>query len=286
MNKERNIKFTIIIPTRERPDTLLYTLRTVVTQDYDNFDIIVSDNFSQDNTKDVVDSFNDPRIKYINPGKRLSMSTHWEFALSHVKNGWVTLLGDDDGLMPGALSTVNKIIKETNIQAITSIRNTYGWINSTIEANRLIISLNKGYEFRDGHEWIKKWLVDDDAICSDLPSISTGGFVDIEIINHARNKGGKFFLSITPDVYSAIAIASIVGKFVILKEPIFVSGASHHSIGTSGSCELKSKILDDFYSENDIPFHDSLAGIEKIGSIPIGNYDCYLKSSFLHNNFF
>ena len=74
-------RISIIIPTRERCDTLKYTLKTCLIQDDGNLDIIVSDNFSQDATKGVVQSFSDKRIQYINPGKRLSMSHHWEFAL-------------------------------------------------------------------------------------------------------------------------------------------------------------------------------------------------------------
>ena len=117
-----SVKFTIIIPTRERADVLVHSLHTVVAQDYEDLTIIVSDNFSQDNTKQVVDSFHDPRIKYINTGRRVSMSHNWEFALSHVKDGWVSIIGDDDGLMPGALTTVADIIRKTGCQAITSLK--------------------------------------------------------------------------------------------------------------------------------------------------------------------
>jgi len=67
-------KFTVIVPTRERADVLGPALKTVVEQDYDNLRILVSDNFSNDSTRDMVESFRDPRIIYINTGKRLSMS--------------------------------------------------------------------------------------------------------------------------------------------------------------------------------------------------------------------
>jgi glycosyltransferase involved in cell wall biosynthesis len=103
-------KFTIIIPTRERCDTLAAALKTCVTQDYDNLEIIVSDNFSQDDTFEVVHSYRDKRIRYINTGQRVGMSTNWEFALSHVENGYVTLIGDDDGLLPGAVPKIAEII--------------------------------------------------------------------------------------------------------------------------------------------------------------------------------
>jgi cellulose synthase/poly-beta-1,6-N-acetylglucosamine synthase-like glycosyltransferase len=65
------IKFNVIIPTRERMDTLRHCLRTVVAQDYDPLNIIVSDNFSQDGTREVVAEFNDPRITYVNTGRRV-----------------------------------------------------------------------------------------------------------------------------------------------------------------------------------------------------------------------
>jgi cellulose synthase/poly-beta-1,6-N-acetylglucosamine synthase-like glycosyltransferase len=48
---------TLIIPSRERADVLLYALKTAVAQDYANLRILVSDNASTDNTREVVASF-------------------------------------------------------------------------------------------------------------------------------------------------------------------------------------------------------------------------------------
>ena len=104
-------KITVIIPTRERPDTLEMSLRTVTAQNYDNLEIIVSDNFSCDNTEAVVRRNQDPRIKYINTRKRVSMSHNYEFALAHVQEGWVAIIGDDDGLLPDCLEHVGEILE-------------------------------------------------------------------------------------------------------------------------------------------------------------------------------
>lgn len=100
MAENESIKFYILIPTRERPATLLHCLHTIIHQSYTNFEIIVSDNFSQDNTENIVASISDPRISYINTEKRVGMASNFEYALSHTKSGWVTILGDDDGLLP------------------------------------------------------------------------------------------------------------------------------------------------------------------------------------------
>src|ERR1700753_1072181 len=120
-------KLTILIPTRERCDTLYDTLRCCFNQTCPNLEIIVSDNFSQDRTKEVVMSFNDERLKYINTGKRLSMSGNFDFALSHVKEGYIMFIGDDDGVVPNSLEYVNDIINSTNCKAIVSYNAFYTW---------------------------------------------------------------------------------------------------------------------------------------------------------------
>ena len=74
-------KVTVIIPTRERRETLEKSLLTVTSQNYDNLQIIVSDNFSHDRTEEFVRSVKDERLRYLNTGARISMSANWEFAL-------------------------------------------------------------------------------------------------------------------------------------------------------------------------------------------------------------
>ena len=120
-------KFNLIIPTRERSDTLIHTLTAVVNSDYDNLNIFISDNASSDETRDVVNSFTDKRIVYLNTGKRLSMSGNYEFALSHITDGWVSYLGDDDGLMPNAISNLVNLANEANVDAVSSNYSRFHW---------------------------------------------------------------------------------------------------------------------------------------------------------------
>ena len=59
------VHISIVIPTRQRADTLLRCLKTCVAQDFEEVEFIVSSNSCTDNTKDVTLSFNDPRIRLI-----------------------------------------------------------------------------------------------------------------------------------------------------------------------------------------------------------------------------
>lgn len=57
--------FTVIIPQKNRAEYLIHTLKTCMIQDYPNFEIIVSDDCSDDNSVDVVRDLSkqDSRIK-------------------------------------------------------------------------------------------------------------------------------------------------------------------------------------------------------------------------------
>jgi len=286
------IVFNIIIPTRDRAETLVHCLRTVVNQNYEHFNIIVCDNFSQDNTKDVVASFADNRITYINPGKRISMSHNWEYALGHVTDGWVAIVGDDDGLLPNALLTLAATIETTGCRGLISKRCTYFWPDSSTVNNRgvfvdndLTVPVTAGLEIRNSREWLGK-LMRGEAFYYDLPMLYTGGVVHVSLINKARDSHGTFFLSMIPDVYSGIALASVLDEYVMLNEPVFVSGISSKSNGASALGNGKNlNPAKHFFSESNISFHGKVRGGESSKSIPILVYESYLQSAHLHGDF-
>src|SRR5688572_18460689 len=110
-------RFTIIVPTRDRPDTLVHTLKTCTMQDFERLEILVSDNHSQGATADVVAAVKDPRVRYIRTDRRIGMSQNWEFALGHIDDGFVLVVGDDDALLPNAIREISEILDETGCEA-------------------------------------------------------------------------------------------------------------------------------------------------------------------------
>ena len=56
---------TIITPTYNRASFIKQTIESVLNQTYQNIEYLILDDNSTDNTKEIVSSFNDPRIKYI-----------------------------------------------------------------------------------------------------------------------------------------------------------------------------------------------------------------------------
>lgn len=258
-------RFTIVIPTRERCDTLEWALKTCVTQEYANLEIIVSDNNSTDRTEEVVRSFNDPRIRYINTGRRLSMSENFEFALAHTGEGYIGYIGDDDGLLPNAVSDLARIVEEYACRAIIWPVQAYYW-PGYIEpqfANTLFMSLFQDEGVREvSSASMLREVSRFRSHYQTLPSLYFG-FVHHDVLQIVRQRSGKFFHSITPDVYAGIAIATILDSYHISSRAYSLVGVSRHSNGAS---QLSGQDAADpqaesarFVQENTIPFHRELA---------------------------
>jgi glycosyl transferase family 2 len=251
-------KFTVVIPTRERADTLFHAIKTCVAQDYDNLEILVSDCFSGDNTKDVIYSFDDPRLKYVNPGRTLSMSRHWEFALSHVHDGYLTCLGDDDGLLPHAVADICSVLNQSGSQVLSWLKVEYCWPDHAIPEyqNVLMIPLRNMLMRYDSkialRDVTRMWLPYNRTPCI------YNSVIDYALIKKIRSASGTFFKCITPDVYSGVALLSAVNAYLYSSRPFSVNGASRHSTGTSAMVNMADRgPVNKFMSELDPALDDS-----------------------------
>jgi glycosyltransferase involved in cell wall biosynthesis len=113
--------FSIVIPTRNRASLLRSSLRTALDQAFDDFEVVVCDNNSSDDTRAVVESFmaRYDRLRYVNPGRDLSMCDNWDFALEQAAGAYITYLSDDDGLILEALPYIYSLISKFQIKVLT-----------------------------------------------------------------------------------------------------------------------------------------------------------------------
>lgn len=252
-------KFTIVIPTRERCETLYYTIATCLNQTYEKLTVIVSDNYSADKTKQVAESFADDRLVYVNTGCRVSMSANFEYGLSHVdSDSYVMFIGDDDGVLPNTLDYVNDALNSTKCRAIVSHNAAYTW-PGTPSPNRLYWSPKGGYEVRNSKEWLRRFLDFRMSYTFDLPGAYCG-FVHKQEIDR-MSVGGKFFMSATPDAYSALAMAYSLEEYIYSHRAFAVHGASVNSNGAAYFSKRKGREGAEavkFFKENSIPFHSDI----------------------------
>ena len=100
------IKLSICIPTYNRANFISETLDSIVKQATDEIEIIISDNASQDNTKDVVSYYQSqfPQIIYHCNKTNIGASQNYLKVVELAKGEFCWLFGSDDIFEPGAIS--------------------------------------------------------------------------------------------------------------------------------------------------------------------------------------
>lgn len=253
------VRISVVIPTRERSRTLVSALRTCVRQDYRNLEIVVSDNCSADNTRQAVASFGDPRIRYIRTPARVGMSQNWEFALGHVSGDYVLYIGDDDGLLPGAIAALSDIVQHTQCEALSWPSASYVWPDSgdARRSNVMQLPLRSGCRRRDAARALGEVLAGRRPY-TELNFLYRG-LVKRDVLDRIKNGSGRFFHSLNPDVYSALAIAGAIQEFYYSQTPYSVNGTSRHSGGTAyfGLTDSK-EASETFFSEENLPCHPAV----------------------------
>jgi hypothetical protein len=96
-------RFSVLIPTRDRPAYVRNALESVLNQSFGDFEVIICDNFKDHPCEAEVRTFDDPRIRYMRPPAPLAMHDNWEFAIDQARGDFVTILIDKTLLRLSAL---------------------------------------------------------------------------------------------------------------------------------------------------------------------------------------
>jgi len=106
--------FSIIIPTYNREKMVIRAIESVLNQSYKNIEIIVIDDCSTDNTKEIINGLfcKDKRIKYIRTKKNLGGAGARNFGVKESSGEFIAFLDSDDEALPHWLKISFYIIKK------------------------------------------------------------------------------------------------------------------------------------------------------------------------------
>ena len=97
-------KVSVIIPTHNRAQYLPVAIKSVLNQTFQDFEIIVVDDASSDNTADVARSFTDSRIRFTRFDANRGGSAARNQGILTAKSGYLAFLDDDDEWAPDKLA--------------------------------------------------------------------------------------------------------------------------------------------------------------------------------------
>ena len=132
-------KFSILLITYNQANYIKETIDSILNQTYQDFEIILSDDCSTDNTIEVVKSINDDRIKIFQTSFNVGINGNVNNAMNHATGDYFIILGGDDKLRLNYLEKLNEVINNTSIDVI------YPQLTSIDEKSNYI--LGKNYYF-------------------------------------------------------------------------------------------------------------------------------------------
>lgn len=271
---------SILIPTRNRSQYLYFAIQSALNIKSSNIEIIVSENYSQDDSLEVCNSFSDARLQIVSPPKPLPMHENWEFLLNLSTGKWVTFIGDDDAVMPHCLDHLSWIdINFPQAEALFSPRAYYFWDGCQKEYGDSAVA----FSFSNDHFWVDSKKQLDSALKGeinyiDLPQMYSGGFHRRSLINRVlETQRGIYFKSVTPDAYTALMACLHTYRYLQTNVPMTWVGSSPHKALNLDRVVTKDRQADfwGMLGEDSLIIHSAL------GDLSVGTFTLYLYEAYI-----
>lgn len=109
---------SVVIPTYNRSHLLIDSINSVLNQTHTNFELLVVDDHSTDNTKEVVEEYEDERVKYFLNTRSKGAQGARNTGLYAAKGEWIAMLDSDDAWLPEKLEKQVKYIQNCDDKVV------------------------------------------------------------------------------------------------------------------------------------------------------------------------
>lgn len=243
------VKFSIVLPTRNRADKLVHAIRSATCQTFDDYELLISNNGSTDHTARSIAENATDRCRVIAPPQALPMCQHWEFALQQARGDRVLILCDDDALLPNTLERLDRISTAAGDPDLIQYECfTYIYDDGVREKGGNTIRLPSAVsdEFRpidlDRSLRLAYWRVD-----GNMPKL-LNCVVHRRLLDAVREKSGRIFGIWAPDYAVGVRLLAL-GKSGVRTGPLAVWGENMQSYGPGAKRDPA--ILRQFMEEHD-----------------------------------
>lgn len=136
--KTANPKISIIIPMFSVEKFIQTCLESILQQTFRDFEVIIVDDGSTDRSVEIVESFDDPRLKFYRRAKNFGRSAARNFGLELSSGEYIFFMDDDDAILPNAIEILVTAAEESQAEVV--------YMNSFVETDSEDFSMSS--EFR------------------------------------------------------------------------------------------------------------------------------------------
>ncbi len=150
---------SVLLPVYNGEATVREAIESVLAQDYPNFEFVIVDNASSDNTPSIIDDYRgDRRVRPIRNQKTLPRLENFVLAFDQAsaESRWLKFIGDDDRLLDGCLSEMVRAGEQAESTGLVT--------SHYYEGERLVTGvLPPGRELIRGPEMLRRLLLEPQA---------------------------------------------------------------------------------------------------------------------------
>ncbi len=240
LKKESSILISIVIPTKNRYNTLIPVIQSILNStNFPNFEIVIQDN-SEDNSSFLtfLDNNYDNKIKYYYNENPIPISDNTELAVHNSKGEYLIFIGDDDFVSPNIFDvTLN--LKEQNISCLIYECGYYWWDTVSFSSedyyhkpNNLWIPKNISMDLikMDTKIELNKALAKGAVSYYSLPRFYHG-IVTRKVLDQIKENTGQYLVGSCPDISLAVSLSYVIDDYYYMRYPISIFGASKNSGG-------------------------------------------------------
>jgi glycosyltransferase involved in cell wall biosynthesis len=163
---DRRVNVTVGIPTYNRARWLRESMRSVLSQTFEDFRLLVCDNASDDETREVVTSFRDPRIDYRRSERNIGMIGNLNRVVDLAETEAIVLLPDDDLLYPEYLSRVVDVLeRHPTVGVVHTAFDGIGGDSTVLERARTLLQPRGQITVESGDEYLERSMQSRWTVC-------------------------------------------------------------------------------------------------------------------------
>lgn len=248
---------TILIATKNRQKYCLSAVESILSLPDKNIQVVVQDNSDDQTLNNMLAPFMvDPRLVYRYTPPPFSSIDNFNAALELATGEYVCLIGDDDGINPEII-LATQWAKDNNVDSLVgNINANYRWegtgapdtfFTKMTGGTLTILDFNGEAKVIDLEDSLNKLMENGCTNYLDFPLPKFyHGIVRKKIFDDLKVKTGAYIKGLSPDIYSAVAIACNVNKMVQIDYPFTIPGVCGQSTSiTEGQLKKHSKRLED-----------------------------------------
>jgi glycosyltransferase involved in cell wall biosynthesis len=245
---EESPLISIIISTRNRHKYAISAITSILGISANDLELVVYDNSdSKELKKYIQNNIKDTRLRYKYISSPSPMTLNWDAAVGLASGKYICIIGDDDGINPEIIEAT-RWADMNNVGALKpTICVKYIWPESGVSSIRFTGNISQtgileigsfsGNIIKPDPEMELKKVIQGGGfryLETEIPRLYHG-IVKRKYLNEVREKTGAFFGGLSPDIFSAMAVANFAENVVSIDYPLTIAGISRSSFSAQSA---------------------------------------------------